>query len=122
MAEESQLIAMEQVQIGMFIKLDLSWFEHSFPMNSFKITNQQQIRDLHALKLKHVRFFPSKSDIRVAKPGTEQAVEEKDEVRGVVYDNIIEAKKARFEKLMAQRDEIARCEEKFVHAASVVKI
>ena len=116
----------------MFIKLDLSWFQHSFPMNSFKITNEQKIKELLALKLKHIRYIPSKTD-PVSTPvnvksttSTLSAPPILLEVSSTatpieVFDNIIEAKHARFEKLKQQREEIARCEEKFVHAATVVK-
>ncbi len=119
MADDSQLIAIDQVKLGMFIKLDLSWFEHSFSMNSFKITNQQQINELRALDLKHIRYIPSKSDLNQINAPTKPATTP--EVKGQVFDSIIEAKKARFEKLAKQREELARCEEKFVHAASVVR-
>lgn len=127
MSDDSQLIVIDQIQIGMFIKLDLSWFEHSFPMNSFKITNQQQIDDLVALKLKHVRYIPSKSDPVAAKPASKPIVASVTIAANTsvpakqVYSSIIDAKRARFEKLQKQRDEIARCEEKFVQAAVVVK-
>ena len=120
MADDSQLIAIDQVRLGMFIKLDLSWFEHSFSMNSFKITNQQQINELLALKLKHIRYIPSKSDLTQINAPTKPAGNT-NEIKGQVFDSIIEAKKARFEKLTKQREELARCEEKFVHAASVVR-
>ena len=124
MSDDSQLIVIDQIRIGMFIKLDLSWFQHSFPMNSFKITSQQQIDDLIALKLKHVRYIPSKSDPLTAKPASQpQAVADSlpESSTKRVYASIMDAKRARFEKLQKQRDEIARCEEKFVLAASVVK-
>jgi len=124
MSDDSQLIVIDQIRIGMFIKLDLSWFQHSFPMNSFKITSQQQIDDLVALKLKHVRYIPSKSDPVTAKPPSVPQVAPAslaDAAPKKVYASIMDAKRARFEKLQKQRDEIARCEEKFVQAASVVK-
>ncbi|MDO8701673.1 MAG: DUF3391 domain-containing protein [Undibacterium sp.] len=122
MADETQLIAIHQVRIGMFIKLDLSWFQHSFPMSSFKITNEQQIRDLQALKLKHIRYIPSKTDPVSTQAGNLAANKAAPSAPAIeVFDNIIEAKRARFEKLQQQRAEIARCEEKFVHAATVVR-
>ncbi|PRC90599.1 HD-GYP domain-containing protein [Solimicrobium silvestre] len=142
MPENTKLIAIDQVKIGMFIKLDLSWFEHSFPMSSFKITNDQQIKQLHALKLKHVRYVPEKTDLAVLRPGLnpsasnsaasatttitpqpkgEHGAGAESDPAVPVFNNIIEAKKARFEKLQKQRNEIARCEAKFVHAATVVK-
>ncbi|AZP12823.1 HD-GYP domain-containing protein [Undibacterium parvum] len=121
MADDTQLIAIDQVRIGMFIKLDLSWFQHSFPMSSFKITNEQQILDLRALKLKQVRYIPAKTDPVSVTPSASitQAPASESDIK--VFDSMIAAKQARFEKLQAQRAEIARCEEKFVHAATVVK-
>ncbi len=106
----------------MFIKLDMSWFQHSFPMNSFKITTQQQLSELTALRLRHVRYIASRSDLAseqsdaiMLKP---LAVADPDRK---IFDSLIEAKHARYEKLKQQRAEIARCEEKFIHAAKVVK-
>lgn len=126
MAEMTKLVAIDQVKIGMFIKLDLSWFEHSFPMSSFKITNEQQIQDLIALKLKHVRYIPAKTDpaaLRLIEPAHNETPKALDSDRAPanVFDSIIAAKKARFEKLQRQREEIARCEAKFIKASAVVK-
>ncbi len=124
MSDESQVIAIEQVKLGMFIKLDLSWFEHSFPMNSFKITNQNQLDQLYALRLKHLRYIPSKSDILATPIDVLNApivIHTAIAQDGEVFDNLIAAKRARFEKLTRQRAELLACEEKFVHAATVVK-
>jgi putative nucleotidyltransferase with HDIG domain len=136
MADNTKLIAIDQVCIGMFIKLDLSWFQHSFPMSSFKITNEQQIKELKALKLKHIRYVPEKTELAVLRseardaphaanePFTGTTVKESAEEAQAslqVFDSIIEAKKARFEKLQKQREEIERCEAKFVQAATVVR-
>jgi hypothetical protein len=49
MSDDSQLIAIEQVRIGMFIELDLNSIEHAFVMNAYKMTNQQQLNELRAL-------------------------------------------------------------------------
>lgn len=122
MTDGSKLIAIDQVKIGMFIKLDLSWFEHSFSMNSFKITNQQQLNELLALNLKHIYYIPSKSDMALINaPSRPEKSGTMVPAHGKVFDSIVEAKRARFEKLTKQREELARCEEKFVHAATVVR-
>lgn len=121
MSDDSKLIAIDQVKIGMFIKLDLSWFEHSFSMNSFKITNQQQLNDLRALNLKHIRYFPSKSDMTLINAPNRVVAPMDVAVKGKVFDSVIEAKRARFEKLTKQREELARSEEKFAHAATIVR-
>ncbi len=109
----------------MYIKLDLNWFQHSFAMNAFKITNQQQINEILALKLKHIRYIPSKSDLTTDDLDQPIKIELKtaDATADApeVFDSIIEAKRARFEKLKKQREELARCEEKFVKAANVIR-
>jgi putative nucleotidyltransferase with HDIG domain len=125
MSDDSKLIAIDQLRIGMYIKLDLNWFQHSFAMNAFKITNQQQIKEILALKLKHIRYIPSKSDLTT--DDRDQPIKiELNSVETIadvpqVFDSIIEAKRARFEKLKKQREELARCEEKFVKAANVIR-
>jgi putative nucleotidyltransferase with HDIG domain len=123
MSDETKLIAIDQLRIGMFIKLDLNWFQHSFSMNSFKITNEQQMKELRALKLKHIRYVPSKSDLEEApiKIDISNIPPLEAEAEKQVFDSIVEAKRARFEKLKKQREEIARCEEKFVKAAGVIR-
>jgi len=132
MADNTKLIAIDQVRIGMFIKLDLSWFQHSFPMSSFKITNESQIRELKALKLKHIRYVPEKTDLSALRADStpvaqaenqalEKPLQESAAQNLQVFENIIEAKKARFEKLQKQREDIERCEAKFVEAAKVVR-
>lgn len=136
MSEETKLIAIDQVRIGMFIKLDLSWFEHSFPMSSFKITNENQINELFALKVKHIRYVPAKTDLVALRslqklppktPSANLIKEENSLADSVpeettkVLDTIFDAKKARYERLQKLREEIDLCEEKFVHAGMVVK-
>ena len=123
MSDDSKLIAIDQLRIGMYIKLDLNWFQHSFPLNAFKITNEQQLAEVLALKLKHIRYIPSKSDLNGESIGTKhpEAGSVSAASTAQVFDSIVEAKKARFEKLKKQREELARCEEKFVKAANVIR-
>lgn len=121
MSDDSKLIAIDQLCIGMYIKLDLNWFQHSFPLNAFKITNEQQLKEVLALKLKHIRYIPSKSDLRTANQPIKLNITEVNGSQAQVFDSILEAKKARFEKLKQQREELARCEEKFVKAANVIR-
>lgn len=124
MSEDSQLIAIDKVRVGMFIRLDLSWFEHSFPMNSFKINSAKQIDELKALGLQQIRYIPSKSDpesLRPADPMTAAPGAPPVPPDARIYSSITEAKRARLARLEKQREEIARCEEKFVHAASTVR-
>lgn len=128
MSDDAKLIAIDQLRIGMYIKLDLNWFQHSFSMNAFKVTNEQQISEIKALKLKHISYIPSKSDLEQADSSASESAATSlsspiasGAAPSNTFDTIVEAKRARFEKLKMQRAEIARCEEKFVQAATVIR-
>jgi len=57
----SPTIAVEQLQIGMFIHLDGGWLSHPFPLSSFRITSAEQLTTLRGLGLARVRWSPEKS-------------------------------------------------------------
>ena len=52
----------EQLCVGLYVHLDLSWMEHPFAFSRFKIRSAAQIETLHRLGLKQVRYDPARSD------------------------------------------------------------
>ena len=56
-------IDVEQLRVGMFIHLDLSWVQHPFPVGSFRISHAQQIDKIRSLGLKRLRWSPDKSSV-----------------------------------------------------------
>jgi len=98
MTELIETIPIADVKIGMFIKLDLKWFEHSFPVNSFKITKQSELDQLRALKLQHIRYIPSKSDLTNTPPLPGNVTPTIEANTAKVYESLQEAKQARLEK------------------------
>jgi HD-GYP domain-containing protein (c-di-GMP phosphodiesterase class II) len=69
------LIDVSQLQVGMFIHLDLGWMSHPFPLSSFKIVSNDQLVTLRRLGLTQVRWSPAKSDLNFR--ATEEASEAK---------------------------------------------
>ncbi|HEY4068426.1 MAG TPA: HD domain-containing phosphohydrolase [Burkholderiaceae bacterium] len=63
------LIGIEELRVGMFIHLDMSWMSHPFPLGSFKIANAAQIETIRGLGLQRVRWNPSQSDSSVEASG-----------------------------------------------------
>jgi hypothetical protein len=129
-------IDIDQVEIGMFIKFNLSWFEHSFSMNAFKIVNERELNELKALGLTHIDYVPSKSDVtvesaeKVEKPeantSNNQAVatatgtaHERDDAPSI-FEDIKDAKLARAKRMAQQKQELAKVEAKFVNATKVM--
>lgn len=58
---DSVLINVEELRVGMFVRLDIGWMNHPFPTSSFRITSADQIQVLRDLGLTQVHYLPSKS-------------------------------------------------------------
>ena len=69
------LIGIEEVRVGMFIHLNMSWMSHPFPLGNFKITSAEQIETIRSLGLKQLRWSPSQSDIAVETGGLGRATD-----------------------------------------------
>lgn len=55
-------IAVDDLQVGLFVELESGWLDHPFPSGHFKITSTRQIDTLRELGLQRVRVDRSKSD------------------------------------------------------------
>lgn len=55
-------IATAELQVGMYVHLDLGWMSHPFALSSFRIADAQQIASIRALGLARVRWSPEQSD------------------------------------------------------------
>jgi HD-GYP domain-containing protein (c-di-GMP phosphodiesterase class II) len=55
-------IATADLQVGMFVHLDLGWMSHPFALSSFRIADAGQIATIRSLGLARVRWSPEHSD------------------------------------------------------------
>ncbi|MBL8328260.1 MAG: DUF3391 domain-containing protein [Rubrivivax sp.] len=55
-------VSIQQLRVGMYVHLDLSWMSHPFPRSSFKIESDEQIQTIRTLGLSRVRWDPERSD------------------------------------------------------------
>ena len=67
--KEGHFLNAEQLRPGVFIILDIPWFQHSFTVSSFKVKNVAQVQELRSLKLPRYRYDPERSD-----PAIDQSV------------------------------------------------
>ena len=56
-------VSVEKLQIGLYIHIDLPWFQHPFTLNSFRISSEDQIRTLKSLGKQRFRYDPERSDV-----------------------------------------------------------
>jgi HD-GYP domain-containing protein (c-di-GMP phosphodiesterase class II) len=52
----------DDLTLGLFIKIDGSWFSHPFPTNTFKITTQKELVTLRGLRKVQLFFDPERSE------------------------------------------------------------
>ncbi|HJV87635.1 MAG TPA: HD-GYP domain-containing protein [Noviherbaspirillum sp.] len=115
-------IVIGQLRVGMFVILDLSWLQHDFPRNSFKIKNEEQLAKIRALGLKRIRIDPMRSDTvpEPLAPG-ESATPDTDATAGLVESPMAKAKRERVERINQLRAAVVECESQFVRTANTLK-
>jgi len=107
------------LEVGMYIQLDLGWMSHPFPLNSFRVSEPGQIETLRSLGLERVRWLPDRSDTPLgpsphpaAPTMTLVGVEESVEVR---------ERRRRREALAAQRESMRSIGRRFAEASAACR-
>jgi len=115
-------IDVHDLQIGMFIHLDLGWMSHPFPLSSFKITNSEQIATIRSLGLTQVRWSPERSDLAPA-VGDAAVVEAPVADGGSATAESAEAaeRRERRETQAAQRAALQLCERQYAEATRALR-
>lgn len=116
-------IAPEQLCIGLYVHLDLHWLDHGFARNSFKIRNDEDIAAIKKLGLQKIRFDPARSDCSPLSlsPQTSLLATVEIVTPNAADIALIEAKKARVERLNQTRNAVTQCEKKFAKAAATIR-
>ncbi len=122
---ENSFIAVDQLQIGHYVYLDMKWFEHPFAFNNFKIKDEEQIRIIRSLGVKRVRFDPARSDLKSSAKAPEEApvevpAEAQPEEPVLKEHPALAVKRALIEKIKVQREAAARIENAFVDTAKTI--
>lgn len=65
----------EQLRVGIFVQLELSWFKHDFARSAFKISSEEQLREVLALRLPRYRHDPKRSDALAAEPSNQESTD-----------------------------------------------
>ena len=58
---DAYYVSVDDLDVGVYVHLDMRWVEHNFSLNSFKIRNAGQIARIKALGLKKIRIDPARS-------------------------------------------------------------
>lgn len=123
--ESIHYIRPEQLRIGLYVHLDLSWMDHPFTFSSFKIKKDSEIDTLRRLGLEKIRYSPAKSDFPPLAPQTITAIAPAAPSTTPDFDPADQAardaKRERLMNLKQQRAAIERCEKDFLATAQTVR-
>ena len=113
---------MHDLQIGMFIHLDMGWMSHPFPLSSFKITSSEQIATIRSLGLTQVRWSPERSDLVAPGRGAMAAEAPAAGVESVPAESPEQAeRRERREAQAAQRAALQVCERQYAEATRALR-
>lgn len=113
-------ITVDRLQPGLHIRLPVKWNEHPFLFNSFKVKDEEQIRMIRHLGIKHVFINPNQSDTQPL-PSSSQSSSVEEPVDSEVdleAQKLWEEKQDRIEKLSAYRRRVINCEKEFERSLS----
>ena len=116
-----KFVAADQLRIGLYIFLDVPWFRHSFTLNSFKISSEQQIHELQGLGESHFRFDPARSTAPISATPVLPSTIVKPAATPAPPDSTMVEKAARIQRLTEQRKNVARVEKSFAKASGVMR-
>ncbi|MDD2884545.1 MAG: DUF3391 domain-containing protein [Dechloromonas sp.] len=110
-------VAVDRLQPGVFISLgDIGWLDHPFLLNRFRLASAEQIKVLRSLGLTEIEWDPARSTVQ---PLPEQpAHEEEEDFSSAVLQSMLDVKRQRSARVLAQREGLARCERLFEQEAN----
>ena len=114
-------ITMDQLRVGLYVYLDLKWFEHPFAFSHFKIKNEEQIRTIRSLGLSTVRCNPALSDVALPPLQPQPDLQPPPAPQDASLSPMLAAKRAMIERIQQQREAAARIENAFVNTANTIR-
>jgi len=117
-------IPIDQVQIGLYIHLDLKWFQHPFAFSHFKVKTEDQLRTLRGLGIDTVRVDPALSDVPVPTAAPDQPAPPPQPAASAearAESPVMAAKREMMERIREQRESAARIEQAFVNTARAIR-
>ena len=119
-SEESTLVDSQQLQVGMYVFIDIGWINHPFPLNRFKIKTEDQIRIIQALGIQEIRYSPALSDV-APKPLVPDVPAAQAPAISPQVEALLQQKKVHKERLEQHHLKVTKCQKTVANAASLMR-
>lgn len=109
-----------QLRIGLFVHLDLSWMNHPFLTSSFKIRTQKQLDALRQLGIERLRIDPDRSDPEAPaddQPAETAATQVKDDLTAALWTE----KRERIRALKERRSRLNQCSKCYTQSVGMAR-
>lgn len=110
-------VAVQDLKVGMFVRLDLGWLSHPFPLSSFRITSAEQIHTIRGLGLERIVWLPEKSELEAATAAAAATGPAVNDADAAAQAAAVE----RRAQLTAQRQALQRCEAQYEEASQALR-
>ncbi|MDI1300100.1 HD domain-containing phosphohydrolase [Methylotenera sp.] len=124
MHNDHHFINVSQLQVGIYVHLDLGWMDHPFTLSNFKVKDEEQISIIKKTGLTRLRYDPKRSDcqplpLKVDAPSAEAIVDEDEdepleEATAINEDNTAL-------RLKELHQAINVCERKFINTSNIAR-
>jgi putative nucleotidyltransferase with HDIG domain len=121
---DTLVVGMNRLQVGLYIYLDLKWFDHPFPFSHFKIKDENQIKIIRSLGLQTVRYSPDLSDTDSTLASVLPATELASTVPVAVATEpspAMQAKHVLMQQVQKRREAAERIEKAFINTAHTIR-
>jgi putative nucleotidyltransferase with HDIG domain len=119
---QPHFIDVTQLQVGMYIHLDLGWMDHPFSVSNFKLKDEEQISKIRNIGLKKLRYDPKRSDCEpLPVKETPAAKPIIVEVETAISPAAVKALSPKAERQALLNQAIIENEKKFVAASDITK-
>ncbi|MDD8059692.1 MULTISPECIES: HD-GYP domain-containing protein [Shewanella] len=118
--KKNQKVTVEQLEVGTFIRLPISWKDHPFLFSSFKIKNTAQIELIKGLGLKDVFIDPEKSDIEPVTSDKPEQVPTEEELNAL-KEQMLSDKSAKINEQQKLKRDLKKTEQQFDRSVSMMR-
>jgi putative nucleotidyltransferase with HDIG domain len=124
-ASPQHFIDVSQLQVGIYVHLDLGWMDHPFTLSNFKVKDEEQIAIIKKTGLKKLRYDPKRSDCKplpikgeMPTPSVEITSNHTNPNEVEAVRDVVNTKNLRLKEL---HHAINECEKKFINTSNIAK-